>query len=227
MKSSTMKFSTMALRVTSYFLLLTLSRTACSEVAQINTATLNGAVPIRTWKTMRDERVVKQDLDYSCGAASLATVMQEFYGLEVSEDDILQRMEDDGAASFQDLSDVAWEYEFNARGLALDFEQLKTLKIPVIAYLRHQGDDHFSVIRGIDSDGLVWLGDPSWGNRKFSTEQFKAMWQTRDDANLKGKILVVIPENEETILIDRGFFRPPEMNNVFMDIITIRNLVYE
>ena len=89
-----------------------------AELAFVNTATMNGEVAIKSWKTLRDDRVVKQDLDYSCGAASLATVMKEFYGLEVSEGDILQRMEDDGAASFQDLSDVAWEYGFKANGLA-------------------------------------------------------------------------------------------------------------
>ena len=196
---------------------------AKAEQALLNTPTASGGVPIKTWKTLRDERVVKQDLDYSCGAASLATIMQEFYGLKVSEDDVLQRMEDDGAASFQDLSDVAWEYEYNAKGLALDFEQLKTLKIPVIAYLKHQGDDHFSVIRGFGPDGMVWLGDPSWGNRKFSAEQFKAMWQTRDDKQLKGKILVVMPEKTKTASMDRAFFQPPEINRVPMDLMTIRN----
>lgn len=196
---------------------------AKAEQALLNMPTVSGGVPIKTWKMLRDERVVKQDLDYSCGAASLATIMQEFYGLNVSEDDVLQRMEDDGAASFQDLSDVAWEYGYNTKGLALDFEQLKTLKIPVIAYLKHQGDDHFSVIRGFGPDGMVWLGDPSWGNRKFSAEQFKAMWQTRDDKQLKGKILVVMPEKIKTASVDRAFFQPPETSHVTMDLMTIRN----
>lgn len=194
-----------------------------AEQALINTPVVSGSVPIKSWKTLRDERVVKQDLDYSCGAASLATIMQEFYGQEISEEDVLMRMEDDGAASFQDLSDVAWEYEYSAKGLALDFEQLKTLKIPVIAYLKHQGDDHFSVIRGISSNGMVWLGDPSWGNRKFSAEQFKNMWQTRDDAKLKGKILLVMPEKMAQASMDQAFFQPPEINQVPLDLMTIRN----
>jgi hypothetical protein len=44
----------------------------------------------------------------------------------------------------------------------------KRSAIPIIAYLKYKGDDHFSVIRGFGPDGMVWLGDPSWGNRKFS-----------------------------------------------------------
>lgn len=204
------------------FLLMT-GANVNAEQALINTPVVSGSVPIKSWKTLRDERVVKQDLDYSCGAASLATIMQEFYGQKISEEDVLMRMEDDDAASFQDLSDVAWEYEYSAKGLALDFEQLKTLKIPVIAYLKHQGDDHFSVIRGIGSDGMVWLGDPSWGNRKFSAEQFKAMWQTRDDKKLKGKILLVMPEKTTKASMDQAFFQPPKINPVPLDLMTIRN----
>ena len=45
--------------------------------------------------------------------------MEEFYGLKVGEEDILLCMENDGAASFQDLSDVAWEYNYSVKGLAL------------------------------------------------------------------------------------------------------------
>lgn len=193
-----------------------------AELAFVNTATMNGEVAIKSWKTLRDDRVVKQDLDYSCGAASLATVMKEFYGLEVSEGDILQRMEDDGAASFQDLSDVAWEYGFNANGLALNFAKLQTLKIPVIAYLNHMGDDHFSVIRGISKNGLVQLADPSWGNRKFTETQFRAMWETRNDSQFKGKILVVMPEDVKQLNLDKGFFSPPEVNHISVEILTNR-----
>lgn len=46
--------------------------------AQLSTAMVNThsgvlQVPVKNWKILRDAKVVKQDLDYSCGAASLAT----------------------------------------------------------------------------------------------------------------------------------------------------------
>jgi len=50
--------------------------------AYLSTHSLLGSVGIKSWKTLRDERVVKQDLDYSCGAASLATLLNEHYGLD-------------------------------------------------------------------------------------------------------------------------------------------------
>ncbi len=177
--------------------------------ALLTTSTLNGHVPIRSWKAIRDNRVVKQDLDYSCGAASLATVLREFYGVEVTEQAIIDRMEKDGAASFADLAEVAKTYGFDARGVALSFDKLRTLKIPAIAYLHHRGDDHFSVIRGIGQDGRVWLGDPSWGNRQFSRHRFLQMWETRDDPVLKGKILLVVPKEMTGTKPDSSFFHPP------------------
>ena len=47
---------------------------------------------------MRDFRVVKQELDYSCGASSLATLLNGFYGFDLSEEDILNIIIIDGAA---------------------------------------------------------------------------------------------------------------------------------
>lgn len=40
--------------------------------------------PIQSWKTLRDKNIVKQDLDYSCSAASLATLLTEFYGQSIT-----------------------------------------------------------------------------------------------------------------------------------------------
>ncbi len=72
-------------------------------------------VSIKSWKELRDEHIVKQDLYYSCGAVS-----------------------------FQDLSEVINEYGLKGMGLALGFEELKKLKIPVIAYMKHRDNYHFS-----------------------------------------------------------------------------------
>jgi len=49
---------------------------------------------------------------------SLATIMEGFYGLKVDEEEILLRMSD-GTTSFQNLSDVAWEYNYSVKELAL------------------------------------------------------------------------------------------------------------
>jgi len=187
--------------------------------------TATGNLPIRTWKELRDSRIEKQDEDFSCGSASVATILRFFYGKEVYEKDILDevvRIGKDGTASFSDLEQAVKKFGFKAVGLALSFEKLKSLKIPAIVYLRYRDKDHFSVIRGVRKEGLVWLGDPSWGNRRFSESQFRAMWETREEAALKGKILLLIPEDKPLAQLNKDFFKPPEINTTAIQLLTLR-----
>ncbi len=163
------------------------------------THSAHGLVSVRSWKTLRDDRIVKQDLDYSCGAASLATLLNSFYGQNLTEEAILKAMDKgngmgDGMASFDDMARALPQFGFRAQGFAASWEQLTRLQMPVVVYVKHRLVDHFSVLRGI-SGNTVWLADPSLGNRTYSREQFLAMWQTRADAadGLAGKFLAVLP----------------------------------
>lgn len=51
---------------------------ASSHAAQLTTLSAHGEVAVHSWKALRDAHVIKQDRDYSCGAASLATLLNEF-----------------------------------------------------------------------------------------------------------------------------------------------------
>lgn len=164
--------------------------------ALITTHSLQGHVPVKSWKALRDAGIVKQDLDYSCGAASLATLLNNQYGQNVTEEALLQAMDKgDGRASFEDMARALPQFGFRAQGFAASWEQLTRLQVPVLVYVKHRRNDHFSVLRGISHD-TVWLADPSLGHRTYSREQFLAMWQTRSDAadGLSGKFLAVLPQ---------------------------------
>ncbi|AWI34080.1 C39 family peptidase [Helicobacter apodemus] len=155
------------------------------------------SIGIKSYKELRDEKIIKQDLDYSCGAASLATILTFYYGRETSEEEILQAMDKgDNKSSFEDMAKALAGFGFKAQGFAASFEQLSKLKVPVVVYLKHRKSDHFSVIRGID-EKMVWLADPSLGNRTLSKEQFLAMYDTRgefeDGEIFRGKFLAILP----------------------------------
>ena len=170
-------------------------------------------VPIKNWKSLRDAQVVKQDLDYSCGAASLATLLNYFYGQDLTEEALLKAMDKgDGRASFDDMAKALPKFGFRAQGFAASWDQLTRLKMPVIVYVKHRKNDHFSVLRGINQD-TVWLADPSLGNRTYSRHQFLAMWQTRQDsenADLSGKFLAVLPIQAEAKQADIFFTKTPD-----------------
>jgi len=168
-----------------------------------------GTLSVQSWKTLRDKNIVKQDLDYSCSAASLATLLNEFYEQSITEEALLKAMDKgDLRASFDDMQRALPQFGFKAQGFAATYDQLTKLKMPVVVYLKHRKDDHFSVLRGI-SDNTIWLADPSLGNRTYSQAQFLEMWETRkgdqDNAELKGKFFAVLPAKEE-IPVQSGFF---------------------
>ena len=171
------------------------------------------SVPVRSWKSLRDARIVKQDKDFSCGAASLATLLNEFYGQSITEEVLLGAMDKGNLrASFDDMQRALPQFGFRAVGFAASFEQLTKLKMPVVVYLKHRKDDHFSVVRGIDDD-TVWLADASLGNRTFSRAQFLEMWETRgaesQHAELRGKFLAVLPDRYGVVSADDFFDNSP------------------
>jgi predicted double-glycine peptidase len=200
-----------------FLLLLQISSVYAEGV--LATPTLISRVPLKSWKTLRDQHLVKQNFDYSCGAASLATILR-FYGKNVTELQIMQAMgREDGIASFEDMAKVLPKFGFKGQGIALSFEQLTHLKVPVVAYLSPEREDHFTVIRGISKD-YVWIGDPSWGNRILTRARFLKMWQTRADSNLAGKILVILPQGPQQLA--KWAFETPEPHSLPIQLILHR-----
>lgn len=148
-----------------------------------------------TWKDSRDDKVTKQDVDYSCGASSLSTILTYFYQTPKTEQQILDDMAlDDVMSSFLDLAKVSEKYGFTSRGVMMDYDTLTKLKIPAIVYVNHKRSDHFSVVRAIDEYN-VYLADSSWGNRTLTRRQFEKMWLTADNQS-KGKVLLILPTTD-------------------------------
>lgn len=167
------------------------------------------SMPIQSWTEQRDKGLAKQQFDYSCGAASLITVITHYYGLATNELDIISRIGRKDAFSMADLARVAEEHGFKSAGLALDYEGLMRFRRPVIVYLDYWDDGHFSVIRWIDSRG-VWLADPAWGNTRMPRERFERFWRTRNDAEAPGRALILLPRPETHVVIDDTFLHSPK-----------------
>jgi uncharacterized protein len=142
-----------------------------------------------TLKELRDQYVVKQQLDYSCGAAALATLMVYYYGENTSEKEILELLstrletmtEEERARktrigfSLLDLKVVAQQKGYRAAGFKLTIDQLPQLLAPVIVHVQPFGYHHFAVLRGVAGD-RVYLADPGRGNLRMSIERFLDEW---------------------------------------------------
>ena len=88
-------------------------------------------VPLKSMKDLRDKDLVKQRLDYSCGAAALATILRYGFGDEVTEREILVALfdllseDEEGLRrkegfSLLDLQHVAQARGYKAQGFRLE-----------------------------------------------------------------------------------------------------------
>jgi predicted double-glycine peptidase len=156
--------------------------------------------PLRSMKDLRDVNVIKQEYDYSCGAAALATIFR--YGLNdnVTERQVLEQLfsllsRDElqqtlmQGFSLLHLQRVAQARGYRAEGFRLEPQFLSGLSGPVLVYIEPRGYKHFAVLRGIKDD-RVFLADPSLGNIRMPMYQFLESW--RDESGT-GIIFVVEP----------------------------------
>jgi len=74
-----------------YFMLSGVSAQSVADII-VKNYHIFGSVGIMSWKDMRDAKLEKQDEDFSCGSASVATILRSFYGLDVYEKDILTQI---------------------------------------------------------------------------------------------------------------------------------------
>jgi len=186
--------------------------------------------PIKSWIEFKNDNLVRQNYDYSCGSASLATVMKHFYDQNMTEESILNDIldmkgigkekakeleEEDMSLSFLDLAEYIKTKGFKAIGLALNLKALKSLKAPVILFVKIRKNEHFTVFKGID-ERYVYLADPSFGNSKIKISKFKEMFYQRDDLKHPGKLLAILPLSKST-----------SMNKKFMEIQKSSNFIYD
>ena len=153
-------------------------------------------------KDLRDENVVKQRFDFSCGAAALATVLRYGFGDDINESQVLiglfdglsddaKRQAERTGFSLLDLQRVARARGYAAEGFRLEPEHLTLLGGPAIVFIEPRGYKHFAVLRAVRGD-RVYLADPSRGNIRMPVHTFLDSW-VQDDG--KGIIFVVEPKS--------------------------------
>jgi len=116
--------------------------------------------PIKSWIEFKNDNLTRQEYDYSCGSASLSTILKYYYNLDIGEKEILDtvlkskgydiskkdKLEDgDTSLSFLDLANYANDKGLKAIGLALDLESLSKLKAPVILFVKIRKSEHFTI----------------------------------------------------------------------------------
>lgn len=139
---------------------------------------------VQSIRERRYENLVEQRTDFSCGAASLATILRYAYEFsDTTETEVLSGMlmladielVQQQGFSLLDMKNYVESLGLRGRGYEVTPETLDEVSIPVIVLLDLDGYKHFVVMKKA-SDDRVYVGDPALGNRVMSRDDFMAAW---------------------------------------------------
>lgn len=140
-------------------------------------------VPVESMKEARFRGVIRQQYDFSCGSAAIATLLSYHYELPTSEQEVFEYMWSNGdqakisqhGFSLLDMKGYLASRGFAADGFRVPLDKLTEAKIPAIALIDLNGYKHFVLIKGL-ADGRVLVGDPALGVRAMERAEFEQMW---------------------------------------------------
>ncbi len=178
------------------------------------------SVSVKSLLEFRDENLVRQGWDISCGAAALSTVLTYHLDAPFSEltiaVSILANTDPDivkgrGGFSLLDLKRFAEAVGFTAKGFGgLSLDDLAKSSVPVILPVRIRGFDHFIIYQGRFA-GRVHIADPAFGNTTFSEQNFEKIWPSgigffvqRKELNIWGK-RILTPEHMGLLVPDLNY----------------------
>lgn len=176
---------------------------------------------VQSIRERRFENLVEQRTDFSCGAASLATILKYAYQrpgvteesvlagmLEVSDPEVVLAR----GFSLLDLKNYVQTLGYRGRGYEVAPDTLDAVAIPVIVLLDLEGYKHFVVVKKASGD-RVYVGDPALGNRIMERDNFLDSWN--------GIIFAIVGEgfDQQTALLDpRQPLTAHRMGDVFAPV---------
>jgi len=171
-------------RIIIFCLLLVMPSLSLAGVVTVPAATGGDLfVKVKSFKELRFRTVIRQQFDFSCGSAALATLLAYHYEDKVTEQDIFKDMYEKGnqekirreGFSLLDIKNYLGTRGYRADGFRTSLDKLASIGVPAIVLINHNGYRHFVVVKGI-SQREVLLGDPAAGLKRMTRANFEPMW---------------------------------------------------
>ena len=162
---------------------LVLTSPATAQIAFSDGGSLYALDRVTTLRDMPFRTVVRQQYDYSCGSAALATLLRYHYGVDVTEVDIFKAMYAGGdqakiqkvGFSLLDMKRYLEARGYKADGYRIDADALVHAKWPSIAVITVGTYKHFVVVKGAGADRIL-VGDPALGLKSYRQDEFEKVW---------------------------------------------------
>ncbi|MGU7771951.1 C39 family peptidase [Burkholderia sp. MR1-5-21] len=154
------------------------------EMTVVDPAGAGYTMQVTSLKEARFKRTIKQQYDFSCGSAAVATLLTYHYGYPVTEQTAFAQMWENGnqekirrqGFSLLDIRRFLEAHGFVADGYELPLQTLAKTHTPAIVLITEHGYHHFVVVKGL-RDGRVLVGDPATGTRPMSQASFERKWE--------------------------------------------------
>lgn len=161
---------------------------ATAMAAEMNLAGAlpGGGVITKNLVSLREARyngIIKQNTDFSCGAAALATLLKYAYHMNLGEDEVLRGMMQVAdpelvrtkGFSMLDIKKYVETLGLRGRGYVVTKDYLLRIKVPTLVLLDIKGYKHFVVLKKTTPE-RVYLADPALGNKAMALDEFLAGW---------------------------------------------------
>jgi len=144
------------------------------------------SVRVASLKEAKFRSTVRQQYDFSCGSAALATLLTYHYGDPVTEVQAFRYMYERGdqakiqreGFSLLDIKNYLESHGYTADGFETTLDKLETVGVPAIVLIDESGYYHFVVIKGLQGKEVL-VGDPSQGIRSINRTRFEEIWVNR------------------------------------------------
>ncbi|MFO0995844.1 MAG: C39 family peptidase [Alphaproteobacteria bacterium] len=138
---------------------------------------------VSSLQELKFKRTIRQQYDFSCGSAAVATLLTHHYNMPVDETEVFKEMWEAGdqekirkeGFSMLDMQKFLERRGLRSNGFRSDVDRLLKAKVPAITLLNVNGYMHFVVIKGIEGSRIL-MSDPSTGTKVMNREEFENSW---------------------------------------------------
>jgi len=138
---------------------------------------------IHNYKERKFITTVRQEYDFSCGSAAVATLLSYHYERPTSEQDAFTAMWATGnkrrirqlGFSLLEMKRYLNALNYRADGFKLTLDRIQEIGVPGIALINTNGYRHFVVIKGVTGRKVIY-GDPALGITSKSRKAFEKTW---------------------------------------------------
>jgi len=180
----------MKLPLTSFVVFLAIWTTPGSGVLAVDLIGIAGggnfSIQGKSFAERRFSTVYRQQFDFSCGSAALASLLTFHYDDIVDEQSVFVDMFQHGnqekikqeGFSMLDMKLYLERRGYRSDGFKINLDQLYSTGSPAITIINDKGYMHFVIIKGVDEHKIL-MGDPAQGVKSVARDQFEKMWGNR------------------------------------------------